>query len=67
MSDMANTAADNNLVTLKVGHDAGNKNVVIDMGQPTARLIMTPEEAIAFALLVYKQSTRIKPATIEIR
>lgn len=64
---MANTAADNNLVTLKVGHDADSKNVVVDMGQPTARLIMTPEEAIAFALLVYKQSTRIKPVTIQIR
>jgi hypothetical protein len=64
---MASTASDDNLVTLKVGHDAGSKNVVIDMGQPTARLILTPEEAIAFAVLVYKQSTRIKPVTIQIR
>ena len=53
-------------ITLTVAHDANHRNVVIDLGQQTARLIMTPEEAIALAATIYTQARRIatKPLTV---
>lgn len=53
-------------ITLTVAHDATRNHVVVDMGQPTVRLVMTPEEATAFAATVFTQAKRIatKPLTV---